>query len=60
MEFAHALENGLAGLLIGRDAEGRILGSELRSATPSFSWSAFDFGSIAISMTGSGNSIFRG
>ncbi|MGY4338279.1 hypothetical protein ACVWW3_003185 [Bradyrhizobium sp. LM2.9] len=28
------------------------------SATPSFSWSAFDFGSIAISMTGSGNSIF--
>ena len=28
------------------------------SATPSFSWSAFDFGSIAISMTGSGNTIF--
>ena len=28
------------------------------SATPSFSWSAFDFGSIAISITGSGNSIF--
>src|SRR5258707_1383976 len=27
-------------------------------ATPSFSWSAFDFGSIAISITGSGNSIF--
>ncbi len=25
---------------------------------PSFSWSAFDFGSTAISMTGSGNSIF--
>ena len=27
------------------------------SATPSFSWSAFDFGSTAISITGSGNSI---
>ena len=32
--------------------------ASLASATPSFSWSAFDFGSIAISMTGSGNSIF--
>src|SRR3954463_12318878 len=32
--------------------------TSLASATPSFSWSAFDFGSIAISMTGSGNSIF--
>ena len=31
--------------------------ASLASATPSFSWSAFDFGSIAISMTGSGNSI---
>ena len=28
------------------------------SASPSFSWSAFDFGSIAIWITGSGNSIF--
>ena len=32
--------------------------ASLASATPSFSWSALDFGSIAISMTGSGNSIF--
>jgi hypothetical protein len=32
--------------------------TSLASATPSFSWSAFDFGSIAISITGSGNSIF--
>src|ERR1700722_3395076 len=30
------------------------------SATPSFSWSAFDFGSIALSLAGSGNSIFSG
>ncbi len=29
MQFAHALEDGLAALLIGRDAEGRILGGEL-------------------------------
>ena len=28
------------------------------SATPSFSWSPLVFGSTAISMTGSGNSIF--
>ena len=58
MQFAHALEDGLAALLVGRDPERRILGRQLGSATPSFSWSAFDFGSIAISMTGSGNSIF--
>ena len=30
MQFAHALQNGLAGFLIRRDAEGRILGGELR------------------------------
>ena len=30
MEFAHALENGLAGLLVGRHAERRILRGELR------------------------------
>jgi hypothetical protein len=29
MEFAHALENGLAGLLIGRDPERRILRGKL-------------------------------
>ncbi len=27
--FAHPLEDGLAGFLVGRDAEGRILGREL-------------------------------
>ena len=30
VKFAHSLQNGLAGFLIGRDAEGRILGSKLR------------------------------
>ena len=30
MELAHPLEDGLAGLLIGRHAEGRVLGRELR------------------------------
>ena len=30
MQFAHPLEDGLAGLLIGRDAEGRIFRGELR------------------------------
>ena len=30
MEFAHALENGLAGLLVGRHAERRIFRGELR------------------------------
>ena len=29
MKLAHALDDGLAGLGIGRDAEGRVLGSEL-------------------------------
>ena len=32
MEFAHALEDGLAGLLIGRDPERRIFRGELRQA----------------------------
>ena len=59
MKLAHALEDGLARFLVGR--ERGTTGSSatsLASATPSFSWSAFDFGSIAISITGSGNSIF--
>ena len=30
MEFAHALEDGLAGLLVGRHAERRIFRGELR------------------------------
>ena len=29
MEFAHPLDDGLARFLVGRDAEGRILGGEL-------------------------------
>jgi hypothetical protein len=49
VEFAHALENGLAGLLVGRDPERRIFRRKLRQR---------NFGSIAISITGSGNSIF--
>ena len=32
VELAHALEDGLAGFLVGRDAEGRILGRELRQS----------------------------
>ena len=31
--------------------------ASLARATPSFSWSAFDFGSTAISITGAGNSM---
>ena len=57
VQFAHALEDGLALLLVGGDAEGRILGASFCRATPSFSWSALDFGSMAISITGSGKSI---
>ena len=41
--------------------ETRKVGSSAASfcrATPSFSWSALDFGSMAISITGSGKSIF--
>ncbi len=32
MQLAHALEDGLAALLVGRHAEGRIFGGELLSA----------------------------
>src|SRR5690606_35624392 len=32
VKFTHALQNRLAGLLISRNAEGRILGSELRES----------------------------
>ena len=32
MQLAHALEDGLAGLVIGRDAEGRVFGGELAAA----------------------------
>jgi len=37
VKFAHSLQNGLAGFLIGRHAEGRILAASFASATPSFS-----------------------
>ena len=57
VELAHPLDDGLAALVVGRDAEGRILLRQAMRATPIFSWSALVFGSTATSMTGSGNSI---
>ena len=58
VELAHAVDQGLAGLLVGLDLEGRVLLGEPREArSPSFSWSALVFGSIATAITGSGNSI---
>jgi hypothetical protein len=57
VKFAHAGDDRLAGFLVGLDAEGRIFGSQALSARPIFSWSPLVFGSIAIWMTGSGNSM---
>ena len=57
VQLAHAGDDHLAGLLVGVHAEGRVFRHQLLSATPSFSWSAFVFGSIASEMTGSGNVI---
>jgi len=34
MELAHALDHGLAGFLVGRDAEGRILLNEAARKAP--------------------------
>jgi hypothetical protein len=61
VQLAHAGDDRLAGLLVGVHAEGRVLLGQLRwSAMPSLSWSALVFGSMATSMTGSGNSSTRG
>jgi hypothetical protein len=47
MQLAHARNDRLAGLLVGRDAEGRILLGETREPVAELPWSAFDFGSTA-------------
>ena len=58
VQFAHPGNQRLAGFAVDADAEGRVLVRELLPATrPSRSWSALVLGSIAIWMTGSGNSI---
>jgi hypothetical protein len=58
MEFAHAGNDGLAGFLVGL-TRGRTdpRRRAVARARPSFSWSALVFGSMAIWMTGSGNSM---
>ena len=58
VELAHAGDQGLAGLVVGADAERRVLlGRGAAGPAPSLSWSAFVFGSIATAITGSGKSI---
>ena len=57
VELAHARDDRLAGLFVDGDAEGRILDGERSAPGPSLSWSALVFGSMAIWITGSGNSI---
>jgi hypothetical protein len=57
VELAHAVDQGLPGLLVGLDLEGRVLLGEAREARASFSWSALVFGSIATAITGSGKSM---
>jgi hypothetical protein len=57
VQLAHALDDRLAGLGL---SSVRKVGSSSASfwiAVPSFSWSALVFGSMATSMTGSGNVI---
>ena len=58
VELAHPLDDGLAGLLVGRDAEGRVLAGELRERHAELLLVGLGCGSTAISMTGAGNSIF--
>ena len=60
VELAHAADDRLTGLFVGVRAERGIFECELLKAAPSFCWSALVFGSIAIEMTGSGNSCARG
>ncbi|GMA88024.1 hypothetical protein GCM10025868_32740 [Angustibacter aerolatus] len=58
VELAHALDDGLAGLLVLLHLEGRVLlGEPSGSRCPGFSWSPFVFGSMATEMTGSGKVI---
>ena len=57
VQLAHPVDQGLAGLLVGLDLEGRVLLAEAGSAAPIFSWSTLVFGSIATAMTGSGKVI---
>ena len=58
VQLAHPRDDGLAGLRVGLHAEGRILDRRAcASAWPSFSWSAWVFGSMAIEMTGAGKCI---
>jgi hypothetical protein len=57
VELAHAGDDGLAGLFVRSDAEGRVLLGELLDGVESFSWSPLVFGSMATSMTGSGKVI---
>jgi hypothetical protein len=57
MKLAHALDDGLAALVIHRTRNDGSSCARRCRATPIFSWSAFDFGSTATSMTGSGNSM---
>ena len=45
--FAHAADDGLAGLFVGLHAEGRIFGSQTAQRDTHFSWSALDLGSTA-------------
>lgn len=59
MKLAHPLHDRLAALDVGLDAERRILGREPLQALPAFSSPFLVFGSMAISMTGSGNVIVR-
>ena len=58
VKLAHALEDGLARFLVDADAEGGILQRHRMQREAIFSWSALVLGSIYISMTGLGNSIF--
>ena len=57
VQLAHAGDEGLGRLRVGVDAEGRILLGRRWRASASLSWSAFVFGSILTSMTGSGKVI---
>jgi hypothetical protein len=57
VQLALAADQGLTGLLVGVDLEGRVLLGELLQRVESFSWSVLVLGSIAMWMTGRGNSI---
>ena len=57
VKLTHSLENGLAGIVVGFDAERRILPDHLADRVAEFLGIALSFGETAMEITGSGKTI---